>query len=81
MFNGFINGNMKKYYVTKNRVNLYIETVKHKFNSYKELLWELKAVLSDLREFKDDNSNQIHFFEKVEQRVVVLSMVEQMAAK
>jgi hypothetical protein len=72
---------MKKYYVTKNRVNLYIETVRYKFNSYKEMLWELKAVLSDLREFKYYNSNQIHFFEKVEQRVVVLSMVEQMAAK
>lgn len=72
---------MKSYYVTKNRVNSYIELVKEDFSSYKELLWSLKEVLSDLREFKESNSNQIRFFEKVKDRVLILSMVEQMVTK
>ena len=72
---------MKGYYVTKKRVQEYIDSVKHHFKSYKEFHIELCVVLKDLREFPNDHKNQIRFFEKVEDRVLILAMVEQMVTK
>ena len=49
------------YYVTKKKVKEFVE--QHKLT--KRSLIELNLCLGDLKEFPDENKNQIRFYEKV----------------
>ncbi len=57
----------KLIYVTKKQVNQFIEFEKSRLKiNDNQLLKEVQIVLTDLRQFPNDNLNQIKFYMRVE---------------
>ena len=60
----------KLIYVTKKQVNQLIEVEKGRLKmNDSQLLKEVQIVLTDLREFHNDNLNQIKFYMRVENKL------------
>ena len=60
----------KLIYVTKKQVDNFIEVEKSRLKiDNTKLLKEVQIVLTDLREFPNDNLNQIKFYMKVENKL------------
>jgi len=60
----------KLIYVTKKQVDKFIEVEKSRLKmNDSQLLKEVQIVLTDLREFRNDNLNQIKFYMRVENKL------------
>ena len=60
----------KLIYVTKKQVDKFIEVEKSRLKiDNTKLLKEVQIVLTDLREFSNDNLNQIKFYMRVENKL------------
>jgi hypothetical protein len=66
----------KIYYVTKKRVERFIELHVKEVGTYTKFLDTCKEILTDLEENKSANKTQIRFFKKVEKRVTVKAVIE-----
>jgi len=60
----------KLIYVTKKQVDKFIEVEKSRLKiDNTKLLKEVQIVLTDLREFSNDNLNQIKFYMRIENKL------------
>jgi hypothetical protein len=62
-------------YITKKQVDNFIKVETERLNiDNTELLSEVKVVLSDLKEYPNDNKNQIKFYARILERLNKLNL-------
>ena len=64
------------YYVTKKRVQEYINSNKKRFSSYEQFLGSCRDFIKELESYPIANRNQLRFFKKVEERLSSLALLE-----
>jgi hypothetical protein len=68
----------KTFYITKRKVNKFVDTHIKEVKTYSTFLTACQGVLKDLKESPKDKKTQIRFFNKVEKLVTTRAIIEQL---